>query len=508
MMVLQCPAPCALRGDGVGGIMRVAEARARGWGMALDPVLVLRDQRVPATRILAESQERSNAVTDAEELVSASPAGEGGLHVCPSCRVPNRDRARFCATCGATLPLVCAHCGASLTPTLRFCPKCGITAQPDRALPRGADEALPPNTRLEDRYVVDRLLGKGGYARVYLAHDLGSGGRACAIKELTDNSPENQRQFEREATLLRLLSHPRLVRVTDHFQTAAGEMFLVMDLILGDDLFHVLDQAGGALPEDRVVRWALQVCEVLEYMHTWVHPATGRPSPIIHRDIKPGNLKLQPDDSIIVIDLGIAKVKQPGHQTTMVARAVSPPYSPLEQYGQGTDERSDIYALGATLYHLATANPPPEAPDIPASHLPSPRQLNPTLSPRLEQTIAGAMQVAPADRFQSIAELRAALTGRPAAAPIGRRSEPLPAQPGGAGRPPSPPPEPRLPGMSEPPGSTQSRPRPAPSRRAAPAPPPPPDWTLAQRGLGALAILGLIALAIVLIAVSLQMPPP
>jgi serine/threonine protein kinase len=334
--------------------------------------------------------------------------------LCPSCQTTNRDRARFCAACGATLPLLCPRCGGAVALPSRFCRTCGAPLRPEAALARTAGGVIPPDTLLEGRYHIQDLLGQGGFARVYLARDRVASGRPCAVKELTDNSPENQRQFEHEASLLRRLSHPHLVRVTDYFQTAAGDMFLVMEYVEGKDLDTVLDQAAGFLPEARIVNWALQVCDVLEYMHTWIDPSTGRPSPIIHRDVKPGNLKLQPDDGIIVIDLGIAKVKQAGSMTTKAARAVSPPYSPLEQYGQGTDERTDVYALGATLYHLATGQAPPEAPDLARTPLVPPRSLNPALGPYLDQIIIGAMQLDPDDRFQTVASLRAALTARAA----------------------------------------------------------------------------------------------
>jgi len=248
---------------------------------------------------------------------------------CPTCNATNRARARFCATCGATLPRLCASCGSVLSATSQFCPTCGTTIQPQAGLPRSVDGALLTDTILEGRYVIDRLLGEGGFGRVYLAHDQRRQDCPCAVKELTKNSPEEQRQFEREASLLHSLSHPRLVRVTDYFQTDAGDMFLVMDYIPGQDLEQFLAQATGFLPESQVVNWALQVCDVLQYMHGWVDPKSGLPLPVIHRDIKPGNLKLQPDGTIIVLDLGIAKVKVPSVRTTMGARAVAAPYSPM-----------------------------------------------------------------------------------------------------------------------------------------------------------------------------------
>ena len=329
---------------------------------------------------------------------------------CPACNAANRNRARFCAACGATLPRFCATCGSPLPAASQSCLKCGAPAQPPAGLDRDPDGLLLPGVILEGRYCIARLLGKGGYACVYLAHDVSRQNRPCAVKELTGSSPEEQRQFEREAGLLHSLRHPRLVRVTDYFQTDAGDMFLVMDYIPGQDLEQHLAQAVGFLPENQVVGWALQVCDVLEYMHGWVDPKTGQPSPVIHRDIKPGNLKLQPDGTIIVIDLGIAKVKLPSVRTTVGARAVSAPYSPVEQYGQGTDERSDIYALGATLYELATGQLPPEAPARQTERLVPPRQINPALSLGLEQAILCALQLNPADRFQTVPGMRAALS--------------------------------------------------------------------------------------------------
>ncbi len=166
---------------------------------------------------------------------------------CPNCNATNRDRARFCAACGATLPRLCANCGSVLPAASRFCLKCGAPARPPAGLRRGPDGLLLPGAILEGRYRIERLLGKGGFAVVYLAHDTSHQDRPCAVKELTGNSPEEQRQFEREASLLYSLSHPRLVRVTDYFQTDAGDMFLVMDYIPGQDLEQLLEQATGFL---------------------------------------------------------------------------------------------------------------------------------------------------------------------------------------------------------------------------------------------------------------------
>lgn len=263
------------------------------------------------------------------------------------------------------------------------------------------------------RYVIQRVLGQGGMSIVYLAADRNLAGRPVAIKENAHSSSTAHNQFQQEALMLARLTHPNLPRVTDHFIEASGKQYLVMDYVEGDNLSYILDRQKGPLPEMTVVEWIKQVINALEYMHNWVDPATRRANPIIHRDIKPSNIKRTPNGHIVLVDFGLAKHEENGEVTVAVARAFTPGYSPAEQYNGRTDIRSDIYALGATLYMLLTGQRPPEATVIAAgTPLTPPRQLNPHLSRTIERVILRAMQVQAADRYQSITELKEALSYR------------------------------------------------------------------------------------------------
>lgn len=269
---------------------------------------------------------------------------------------------------------------------------------------------LTPGTILHNRYRIIRLLGRGGMGAVYLAEDQNLPGKLVAVKENFDPSPSAQEQFKREAVILARLKHPNLPQVTDHFIESSGRQYLVMDYVEGEDLDQILAQRGP-LPESEVLGWMEQVLDALEYMHTWVDPTTGKPTPVIHRDIKPGNIKRTPDGRTMLVDFGIAKY-QTGIGTGTGARAASPGFSPVEQYTGGTDARSDVYALGATLYCLLTGEVPPESPAIAAGMpLTPPRALNPAISPNTEQVILRAMQIRAANRYQTVRDLRQALAG-------------------------------------------------------------------------------------------------
>jgi branched-chain amino acid transport system substrate-binding protein len=259
---------------------------------------------------------------------------------------------------------------------------------------------------INNRYRIVRLLGQGGFGAVYRAWDVNLN-RSCALKENLDASPTAQVQFEREAMLLANLSHPNLARVTDYFFIQGQGQYLVMDYIEGEDLQALLDRTQGPLPEAQVLEWVSQVCEALDYLHS-------QTPPVIHRDIKPANIKITPQGRAVLVDFGIAKIFDPQLRTTVGARAVTPGFSPPEQYGQATtDARSDIYALGATLYTLLTGQVPPASVDILSGDAPSPapaHAINPQLLPQVSQAIEKAMQVNRSERFASALEFKRALT--------------------------------------------------------------------------------------------------
>jgi serine/threonine protein kinase len=257
------------------------------------------------------------------------------------------------------------------------------------------------------RYRVRELLGEGGYGAVYRAWDLHDN-RECALKENRDSQEAAQSQFKLEAEMLGRLQHPNLPRVTDHFEEPGQAQYLVMDFVEGYDLREVLARAGGPLAEELVENWARQTCEALMYLHSQVPP-------VIHRDIKPSNLRLTAGGNVFLVDFGLAKVYAADMPTTAGARGATRGYSPPEQYvGARTDERSDLYALGATLYNLLTGQAPVESMRrLHDDPLPQPRSLNPAISPQMERVIQRAMAPLRDDRFQTAAAMRRAL-GEPA----------------------------------------------------------------------------------------------
>lgn len=272
---------------------------------------------------------------------------------------------------------------------------------------------------LRSRYKIHRIIGQGGMGCIYLADDLRLEGRQCALKEVENDRsqpPEMLReardQFLREATVLARLDHPNLPKVSDFFSVGSRD-YLVMDYVPGKDLRTLMQeakQAGIFLPEGDVLNWASQLCDALTYLHS-------QEPPILHRDIKPGNLKLTPSGLLKLVDFGLVKVLAPGEVTITILQGQGTAlYTPLEQYGGDsghTDVRSDIYAFGSTLYHLLTNRPPLDARErfLHPENLLTPRQINPAIGQRTERAILWAMNLHPDERPESVDHFRQSLLG-------------------------------------------------------------------------------------------------
>lgn len=257
---------------------------------------------------------------------------------------------------------------------------------------------------LHERYRTVSLLGKGGMGAVYRVWDINLN-KPAAIKENLDPSPEAHRQFILEAQMLARLSHPNLPRVTDYFSISGQGQYLVMDFIEGEDLQHMLDRMG-AIPEQQALKWVNEVSNALTYLHS-------QTPPIIHRDIKPANIKINSKGEAVLVDFGIAKIYDPTLATTVGAKAVTPGYSPPEQYGSTiTDTRSDVYSLGATLYSLLTGQVPPESVHrvTGTARMPSVRFYNQAVNQSVEEAISKATDVTTDKRYQSVGEFQQALS--------------------------------------------------------------------------------------------------
>jgi serine/threonine protein kinase len=280
---------------------------------------------------------------------------------------------------------------------------------------------LAPDAILQDRYRIVRQLGRGGMGAVYEAIDLRLDA-VVALKETFSVDDRLRRQFEQEARLLAQLHHPALPRVSDYF-TEGDRAFLVMQFIAGVDLAEIIATQPGPLPRNQVIAWADQLLDALIYLHT-------RDRQIIHRDIKPHNLKVTANGQIALLDFGLAKT-----QTTDVSGSNSSTsifgytrrYSPLEQIqDQGTTPQSDIYALGATLYHLLTGVKPQDAlaraaalANAKSDPLKPANEVHRAVGQEIAAILCRAMALSPEDRFPTASEFRGALRG------VGRGETPV-----------------------------------------------------------------------------------
>ncbi|MEW5958514.1 MAG: serine/threonine-protein kinase [Chloroflexota bacterium] len=286
---------------------------------------------------------------------------------------------------------------------------------------------LPANVILRERYKIVGLIGTGGMGAVYLADDQRLEGRQCAIKETLplpnlgeEAAQAARKQFYQEASTLARLDHPGLPKVSDYFSEGERD-YLVMDYIPGQSLLDIVNEVRREmcfLEERTVLGWIDQLCDTLTYLHT-------RQPPVLHRDIKPANIKLTPENRIKLVDFGLVKPLDPNDPSTLTGLqgAGSLPYAPLEQYVDHlghTDARTDLYALGATLYHLLTGNTPASAQErfLAPESLPAPHEINPAVSPGVAQGVLLAMAPHPKDRPPSVAVWQQMLHSSDSTAPL------------------------------------------------------------------------------------------
>jgi serine/threonine-protein kinase len=279
-------------------------------------------------------------------------------------------------------------------------------------------QTLTPETILRERYKIIELVGRGGMGATYRAEDLRLQGRFCAVKEAlpdptaaSDELAQSREQFYQEASTLARLDHPNLPKVSDYFSEGDRD-YLVMDFVPGQDLKEKLTTTlsqGHPPTERQVLAWADQLCDALAYMHT-------QNPPVLHRDIKPSNIKITPAGRVKLVDFGLVKTLSPDDQRTItvVQGRGTVQYIPLEQYGGDTghtDVRSDIYSLGATLYHLLTGQPPLDAKQrfLKPKSMRSPRSLNPAVSAQTDQAILWSLAMHPDERPDSVTDFQSEL---------------------------------------------------------------------------------------------------
>ncbi|GEM_PF-2105837 len=288
-------------------------------------------------------------------------------------------------------------CGAHNRDGAQHCRSCG------RSL-RFALTLRDPGARVA-QYRIRGVIGHGGFGVVYEAEDMQRHGLVVALKETFD--PESIRSFANEFRVLQQLNHPNLPHYYAMFE-AEGNGFLVMEYIPGQSLDDVLSRRPGPLLESQVMGYALQICDALIYLHS-------QQPPIIHGDIKPANIRLTPEGLVKLVDFGL--LKEGSQQTRNSRRGLTPAYAPIEQWSigvRGADPRSDVYSLGATLFHLLTGQEPPPVTDRiagPYDPLPPVIQLNPNISGHVALAIWTAMEIQADKRYPDIASLKRALQG-------------------------------------------------------------------------------------------------
>lgn len=281
-----------------------------------------------------------------------------------------------------------------------------ITNNLDINSPQDSEGQLKPGATLSNRYLIQGVIGVGGMGSVYRARDLHFPNvvKLVAVKEMINQARDPMvrqtivRNFEREANLLATLSHPAIPRIYDYF-THNDRSYLILEFINGKDLEAILNDTQGFFQEEKVIGWAIELCDVLHHLHT------HQPEPIIFRDMKPSNVMLNQHNHIVLVDFGIAKPFQSGEKGTMIG---TEGYSPPEQYRGEASVLADIYALGATLHHLLTRTDPRLEAPFSFKERPA-REINPMISAELDAVLDKSLQYEPRDRFESAEDMKQAL---------------------------------------------------------------------------------------------------
>jgi serine/threonine-protein kinase len=285
---------------------------------------------------------------------------------------------------------------------------------------------LAPGTLLVDRYKITKRIGGGGMGSVYLAEDLNLANRSVAVKEMIEMFADESARakaiedFKREAELLAKLDHPSIPTIYQYFFDAnRGRYYLVMKYIDGGDLATRQRVSGGKVDELTVTKWAMDTCDVLDYIHS-------QDPPIIYRDLKPANLMIDGrTNRIMLVDFGIARFVASTQKGVTAIGTMG--YAPPELFAGNVEKRSDIYSLGATMFHLLTGQDPQDNPLLifDFTKNPKPRQINPVITIEMEELICRAVEHKPENRFSSAASFGERLKEHLKFLQEGKRSERL-----------------------------------------------------------------------------------
>ncbi|GCE12135.1 hypothetical protein KTT_19940 [Tengunoibacter tsumagoiensis] len=276
---------------------------------------------------------------------------------------------------------------------------------------------LTAGTVIGGHYIIGDLINRGGFGAVYRGVDTSEGNRLCALKETYDVTPAARRQALMEASILFTVRSPHLPEVYDALEDH-GRFYLIMQFVEGQNLLQLLQQRlpglrigeqqpyqahSGPCTEQEVLNWLLPIIDVLQELHS-------RKPPILHRDIKAGNIIITPEQKAVLVDFGLTKLYDPTRGTQTLVKAVSEGFSSLEQYIGQTSPRSDLYSMAATMYLLLTNRlPPPAVTRSVQDELISPRLLNPLVSQKMERVLLKALAVHPDDRYGSMHDFAQAL---------------------------------------------------------------------------------------------------